>query len=416
MDFKHYVIIGAGQAGCNAAKALRLGDPDSAITLIGEESHNPYERPHLSKGILSGTVQKEQLLVVNPDYFKDNRIQFRRSSSVESIDPRARKVSLANGEQFSYSRLLLTTGSRARQLRIPGGNLAGVHYLRTLDQAQALHDHLATASHLVIVGAGFIGLEVASIAKEYKNCTVTVVETGDTVLQRGVPVEMREQIHQLHQSHGVNFRFGKSVVSFLGDGHVAKVECQDGVTLVADCVVVGIGVEPRTELARDAGLAVQNGIVVNQYCETSTADIYAAGDVTSHWNVQLDRFIRLESWQTAQMQSVCAAQNMIGAPTSYDQIPWFWTDQYGVNIQLVGVIESGQKVVRRSYGNNHFIYFYFTEDKLCGAFGFNAGKYIRATQKLLEKGISPDPDFLANPENDLRRLVKSGSKTNSKVE
>jgi len=407
VKLKSYVIVGAGQAGCNAAKALRAADPDSKITLIGEEAYDPYERPQLSKGILSGTIQTSELLVVEPDYFDIQKIVLLKSSAVVSIDPGMKEVRLSNDRRLPYDKLLLTTGSKARQLRIPGSKLKGVHYLRTLDQAKALHEHLAVAEHLVIVGAGFIGLEVASIAKQYKNCTVTVIEAGETVLQRGVPEEMREKIHHLHQVHGVKFIFKKSAVSLLGDDLVTGVECQDGQILSADCVVVGIGVEPRTELAQDAGLAIQNGIVVNEFCETSTTNIYAAGEVTSHWNRQLDEFIRLESWQTAQLQSVCAAQNMTGTPTKFDQVPWFWTDQYDVNIQLVGVLSSGQQAVHRHFDENKFIYFYFNNKKLCGAFGFNTGKYIRATQKLLEREISPDPSILADPEQDLGKLLKS---------
>jgi 3-phenylpropionate/trans-cinnamate dioxygenase ferredoxin reductase component len=410
MKTKCYVIVGAGQAGCNAAKALRTGDPESKIILIGEEPYVPYERPHLSKGFLSGTVELDQLLVVKADYFDANKISLLKSSMVVSIDQNMKEVKLSNGECLLYDKLLLTTGSKPRQLKIPGSKLKGIHYLRTLDQAKALHDHLAVASHLVIIGGGFIGLEIASIARQYKKCVVTVVEAGNMILQRGVTKEMREHIHQLHLLHGVNFLFNKSITTFLGDDQVASVEFQNKEILEADCVVIGIGVEPRTELAQDAGLAIQNGIVVNEYCETSTVDIFAAGDVTSQWNAQLDQFIRLESWQTAQMQSVCAAQNMLGIATKYNQVPWFWTDQYGVNIQLVGVISSGEKLVYRRFKDNNFIYFYFNNQKLCGAFGFNTGKYIRATQKLLEQGISPDPILLANPEQDLKKLLKPKKK------
>lgn len=410
MKAKRYVIIGAGQAGCNAGKALRSEDPFCTILLIGEEVHLPYERPQLSKGILAGTLHKERLYVVKPEGFEEHRIELMLSSTAEAIDPRTKMVSLANGQQIDYDKLLLTTGSRVRRLQVPGNNLGGIHYLRTLDHAEALHDHLAVASDLVIVGAGFIGLEIAAVAKQYKSCTVTIVEAGDMVLQRGVPEEMRAQIQELHQSNGVKFRFGKSAAAFLGNNNVSAVECQDGETIKADCVVVGIGVEPRTELAQHAGLAVQNGVVVNQYCETSTTDIYAAGEVTSHWNQQLNEFIRLESWQTAQLQPICAAQNMAGVPTSYNQIPWFWTDQFDINVQLIGVLSSGQRAVHRKYDRTRFVYFYFTNKKLRGAFGFNSGKDIRATQKMLEKDISPDPQELADPSQDMRKLLKAYSK------
>lgn len=418
MKPKRYLIIGAGQAGCKAALTLRAEDPDCFITLIGDEPHKPYERPQLSKGVLAGTMNADRLFMVSPDYFAQHHIVLLTSSVVETIDPRAKEVSLASGMRVSYDKLLLTTGSKVRQLRVPGSHLGGVHYLRTLDQALALHDHIATAKHLVVIGAGFIGLEVAATARQFSSCTVTVVEAGDNVLQRGVPREMREQILQLHRSHGVDFRFDKKVVALHGDpkkdgSHVTRVECHDGEALDADCVVIGIGVEPRVELAQQAGIAVQNGLVVNQHCETSSTDIYAAGEVTSHWNAQLDEFIRLESWQTAELQPVCAAQNMLGRVSSYSQIPWFWTDQYGVNIQLVGVLSSGREFISRHYDDSRFIYFYFTNNKLIGAFAFNAGKDIRVTQKMIETGITPDPEALADPNQDLRKILKSNASKTS---
>lgn len=410
MKPKRYLIIGAGQAGCKAAQSLRAEDPHCLITLIGEEPNSPYERPQLSKSVLAGTQNAARLFMVKPDYFEQHGISLLTSSHVTDIDPRAKEVSLATGRRIPYDKLLLTTGSKVRQLRVPGSRLDGVHYLRTLEQAQALHAHLASAVHLVVIGAGFIGLEVAATARQFTSCAVTVVEAGDDILQRGVPKEMREQIYQLHRSQGINFRFGKKVVALQGeeDGtHVTQIECHDGEIITADCVVIGIGIEPRVELARQAGLAVQNGVVVNQHCETSSADVYAAGEVTSHWNAQLDQFIRLESWQTAELQPICAARNMTGTADEYAQIPWFWTDQYGINIQLVGVLASGQDYVARRYDDHKFVYFYFTDRKLIGAFAFNSGKDIRATQKLLERGISPDPQKLADPGQDLRKLLKA---------
>lgn len=412
MKPKRYLIIGAGQAGCRAAQTLRAEEPDCEITLIGDEPHHPYERPQLSKGVLAGSTDINQLFMAKPDYFEHQAIQLLTSSVVDAIDPRAKEVSLANGLRITYDKLLLTTGSQVRQLRVPGSHFTGIHYLRSLEQAQALRTDLSTAKNLVVVGAGFIGLEVAAIARQFYACTVTVVEAGDTVLQRGVPLEMRQKIHQLHSTNGVMFRFGKKVVAFQGDqsgSQVAHVECHDGETIKADCVVIGIGIEPRVKLAQQAGIAVQNGVVVNQYCETSSADIYAAGEVTSHWNAQLDEFIRLESWQTAELQPVCAALNMTGTISPYNQIPWFWTDQFDINIQLVGVLSSGQTCVSRHYNDQKFVYFYFTEQKLVGAFAFNSGKDIRATQKLLEKGINPDPERLSDPTQDLRELIKTGT-------
>lgn len=416
---KRYLIIGAGQAGCKAAQTLRAEDPHCLITLIGEEPYNPYERPQLSKGVLAGAMDVDRLFMVKSDYFEQQRITLLTSAYVTAVDPRAKDVSLVTGRRIPYDKLLLTTGSSVRQLRVPGSHLGGIHYLRTLNQAQALQAQLTTTTHLVVIGAGFIGLEVAATAIQSASCSVTVVEASDEILQRGVPQEMREKIHQLHRSHGVNFHFGKKVVALLGDEHgrnVAYVQCQEGEIIEADCVVIGIGIEPRVELAQQAGLAVQNGIVVNQHCETSSKDIYAAGEVTSHWNTQLDYFIRLESWQTAELQPPCAALNMTGTVSSYIQIPWFWTDQFKTNIQLVGVLASGQECVSRQYDDHKFVYFYFTDGKLIGAFAFNSGKDIRATQKMLERGISPDPQKLSDPAQDLRKLLKASPEQSTQPE
>lgn len=401
-----YVIIGAGQAGCVAALTVRKTDPDGSILLIGEEQHPPYERPALSKNVLKGTSTPESVYIQQLEYFADLGITLQLGNRVEQIDPKNRCIQLDDGAYYNFDKLLLATGSRARSLGVPGENLTHIHTLRSLDDCLSLSGSLRNSRHLVVVGAGFIGLEVAASARQRFQCEVSVVEMGTDLLQRGAPEELRSQLRSLHHKNGVNFLFEEAVCRFEGLGSVERVVCKSGQAIDADCVVIGIGVEPEIDLAHDAGLEISNGILVNEYGETSCEDIFSAGEVTCHLNVFNGETARAESWQVAQQQSVIAARTMCGQREGYNEIPWFWTDQYGHNFQIIGSTTPDlEKIVRTYPDNDKSTTFYLKKGDVVGALTTNCGKDVRPVRDAIRRGMKITEQELADPSVKLKRHI-----------
>ena len=398
MEPCNYVIIGAGQAGCRAAIALRDADPDGRIILIGAEPHLPYERPALSKGVLTGAVSPQSIIIKKKEQLDKFAIETHLGHSVEQINLGKRKVVLDDGRSFRFDKLMLATGSRVRRLTVSGVELPHIYSLRTVDDCMALSKRLAECRHLVVVGAGFIGLEVAASARQRFGCEVTVVESGAGVLQRGAPDELRTSIYTLHRSKGIKFLFGDVVSAFEGNGIIERVVLTSGKILHTDCVVIGIGVIPETDLAARAGLEVKDGIVVDDFGETSQPGIFAAGEVTNHLNCFLKTTVRIESWQIAQNQSVVAANNMCGLGSSYNEIPWFWTDHFDNNFQLIGDTGSTLKRVTRLYGEVlQSTTFYIDKGIIVGALCINSGKDIRLVREAIRRGINITQEQLADP-------------------
>jgi 3-phenylpropionate/trans-cinnamate dioxygenase ferredoxin reductase subunit len=394
----NYIIIGAGQAGCRAALTLRETDPKAKIVLIGAESHPPYERPPLSKGILKGATPWHSAIMRQGDQLRELKIEAFFGQAAERIDVANNIVTLEDGSNLPFDKLLLATGSKVRPLPVPGVELPHIHYLRTLDDCLALSESLATCRNLVVVGAGFIGLEVVASARERFGSEVIVVEAGAGILQRGAPDELRSVIETLHRSNGVRFVFNDGVSAFEGEGKVKRVVLDSGNILNADCVVIGIGITPETTLAERAGLKVEDGIVVDEFGETSHPGIYAAGEVTRHLNTFTNTIARRESWQVAQNQSVVAAKSMSGQRQAYDEIPWFWTDQFGHNFQLVGATGSKLQNVTRTYdGIFKSTTFFLDNGSVVGAMCVNSGKDIRLVQEAIRRGMKITPEQLADP-------------------
>ncbi|MFM0667864.1 NAD(P)/FAD-dependent oxidoreductase [Paraburkholderia sediminicola] len=341
MQSQNFIIVGGGQAGRRAAEVLRERAPDARICIIGDETHLPYDRPSLSKDALLDEEREQHAFIRNVDYYRSQRIEVRLGLTVTAINRADRLLTLSDGSEISYDRLLLATGSRVRKLQ--GGP---VHYLRTLDDARNLRMRLAQGARVVIVGGGFIGLEVAATAIG-RGCAVTLVEPADRLLKRSMPPEVSEFMRQLHVGRGVEFRLGAQVTDIQqaldGSVRVATSERE----LFADVVVAGIGVVPNTELAQQAGLEVRDGIVVNDKCRTSDPDIFAAGEVTQHFVTSIGRHVRVESWQVAEKQPAVAAANMLGATERYDETPWLWSDQYDCNVQSLGTFDGAHTVVLR---------------------------------------------------------------------
>ena len=402
-------IVGAGHAGGRAAQVLREGGWRGRIVLIGAEAHLPYERPPLSKGVLTGERSAAQCALRDPDAWRADGIE-PIVATVERIDPAARTLHVSGGRRFDYDALLLSTGARARRLAIPGADLDGVFALRTLDDAAALGARLVPDARVVLIGGGFIGLEVAASARS-RGCRVTVLDAAPRLLARAVPAPIAARVHALHVRQGVAIGLNRRPVAIerLHDGALAVV-LDDGDTVVADTVVAGIGIEPADELARDAGLAVERGIVVNERLETSARGIYAAGDVAVFPSAASGRLVRQETWHGAETQARAAARNMLGAGEPYREMPWFWSDQYDAQLQVAGEPALGERTVARVLGDHAEIHFHFdARERLVAASGFGRAsgfvKEMRVARMLVERGIGVTPAAVADTAVKLKSLV-----------
>ena len=397
------VIIGAGQAAGQAAASLRQEKYDGDITIVGDEPFIPYQRPPLSKQYLAGEHGTEKVFLRPERFYGDKDITLRASTRATAMDARAHAVTLENGETLEYEKLLLATGSRPREIPVPGADLDGVHYFRTIADVDAIRDGMATAKSVVIVGGGYIGLEVASVCIE-AGLAVTVLEMEDRILQRVTTPRMSEYYHNLHTGHGVNIRTNTAASAFIGEiGKVKGVQCGDDV-IVADLVVVGIGISPNVELAEAAGLDCDNGIMVDGHCRTSDPDVYAAGDCTNHPNPILDRRLRLESVPNAMDQARVAAANMLGGDREYSAVPWFWSDQYELKLQMVGFSSDGdEEVVRGDIANDSFAIFYLKDKKIVAVDTVNSMREFMLCKKMI--GSEVDTTRLADPEVNLKDLT-----------
>ena len=398
------VIVGANLAGGRAAEALRAKGFDGRVVLIGAEPHPPYERPPLSKELLMGSMGAEAPLLRSEAAWAELGVDLVLGELVTAVEPAAGGVTLADGRFVAADRVLLCTGSRPRLLEGPGCDLPGIVHLRTLDDATAIASRLGDGASVVVVGAGFVGAEVAASAVA-RGCRVTMLEAEVAPLQRVFGPDLGAFFADLHRSHGVDLRTRTTVERFTGGDRVERVVLSDGDTVEADIVVVGIGVTPATELAEAAGAVVADGVAVDERCRTSIDGLYAAGDVTRHPNRILGTSLRLESWHNAQQQAVAAAGSMIGEPGAYDEVPWFWSDQYDVNLQMAGLpVTSGRACVRGDPGGGSFCVFAVRDGRLVGALGVNRPRDLRRSMALIRSQAPVDPARLSDEDVDLRTL------------
>lgn len=402
---EHILIIGAGQAAARAAEALRAAGHTGPITLVGDESEPPYERPALSKGVLLGDETAESTYVHAREFWRAKNIDLRTGVRAEAIAPASRSVLLSDGARLDYGQLILATGSRVRPLIGVDDTLAGVHYLRTLADSRRLAKDLVPGRRMVVIGGGFIGLEVASSAAK-RGLAVTVVERQAALLERALPAEIAIAVERMHRARGVDFRLGAAVSALQGAVRVTAVGFADGSEIPADVVVIGIGIIPNTELAEAAGAASADGVVTDEYGRTDLEGLWAAGDVTSHYNPLLGHRVRLESWQNAQNQAIAVARNIAGKLAPYSEVPWFWSDQHGVNIQMVGLAEAGAVTLwRGDPATGRAIAFSLFEGRIVCATAFNAGGEIRFARKLIESRLSISAATLADSSVKLKDLA-----------
>lgn len=396
------VIIGAGHAAGQAVASLRQGKYEGEITLLGDEPHVPYQRPPLSKQYLSGEHGLERVYLRPEKFYTDQNVTVKLNTVAESIDTSAQTVTTSTGDVYSYDKLVIATGSRPRILNIQGSDLEGIHYLRTITDVDGIAANMKTARKLVIVGGGYIGLEVASVAVT-SGLEVHVLEMEDRILQRVTTPEMSEFYHKLHTDRGVSIHTNTTVSGFEGDKQVSKVVCGDK-SFAADMVIVGIGIIANVEIAQEAGVDCDNGIVVNERCETSAANVYAAGDCTNHPNPLLGRRLRLESVPNAMEQARVVASNICGGNKEYASVPWFWSDQYELKLQMVGFSTDGdQHVIRGDKSNNEFAVFYLKDGKVVAVDAVNSPREFMVCKQLYGKPV--DADQLADTDVDLKSLL-----------
>lgn len=413
-DIGTVLVIGAGIAGASAVEALRREGYDGRILLLGDEPERPYERPPLSKGYLLGTISEEKVFLRPADFYAEQQVELRTGAHAHALDTAARQVILADGAHIGYDRLLIATGGAARHLSVPGADLHGIHYLRTLADARALANALLIAGErgqrIVVIGAGFIGAEVAADCCE-RGLDVTLLEVLPVPLARVLGNEVGALYAALHRAHGVDLRLGEGAIAFEGiegSDHVSAVLTTHGERIPCGLVIAGVGMRPSTDWLRDSGVALGDGVLVDAYCETSVPGIFAAGDV-ANWpyrpaGAEAPLRVRLEHWDNALRQGEVAARNLLGKQQPFSPVPYFWSDQYDIKLQYVGYAhEWDQVIVRGQPDAGTFTAFYLGAGHLRAALAVNRIRELATLKRLI--GAALDPAALADERTDLKSLV-----------
>ena len=400
------VIIGASHAAAQLSVSLRQDGWGGAIIMIGDEPHLPYHRPPLSKTFLSGDKRIQDLLIRPATFYEKQQIQFIHGHVV-SIDRERKILDLADGSRITYDKLALCTGARVRKLDIEGSDLKGVYYVRNAADIEAIQQHIQSAKHAVMIGGGYIGLETAASLRK-QGIQVSLLETAPRILQRVTAPELSSFYTRIHKEQGVNIYTDISVERLVGSTQVQGVLCSDGKTIAADLVIVGIGVQPNSEFAQAAGIEVNNGIVIDAYGRTNDPDIVAAGDCTSHFNVHYQRQLRLESVPNANEQAKVAAATFCGKSKPYSALPWFWSDQYDIKLQIAGLNHGYDQLVIRGdlQNSNSFAAFYFKNKQLIAADCINRPLEFMISKKIINDNIQIDPAQFADESIDLKQLTQ----------
>jgi 3-phenylpropionate/trans-cinnamate dioxygenase ferredoxin reductase subunit len=404
MTERTFAIVGASLAGAKAAESLRKEGFDGRLVLIGEEPELPYERPPLSKDYLRGESERSGAFVHPESFYPDQRIELRRSTRVREIRAQDRRIHLDDGEELRFDGLLLTTGAEPRRLRVEGAELSGIYYLRNIEDSEAIREQLRPGARLVVVGAGWIGAEVAASARE-KGVDVTMIDPVSVPLERVLGPAVGRVYADIHREHGVDVRLGLGVEGFEGTEKVEGVRTSDGAAVDCDFVVVGVGVVPRTQLAEAAGLSVENGITVNERLETSAAGIFAAGDVANHLHPQFGR-IRVEHWANALNQGLFAGKAILGTDERYERVPYFYSDQYDVSMEYSGYASGDDEVVFRGEPEQReFIAFWLREGSVMAGMNVNVGGVTDAIEALVRSGAAIDRKRLIDTDQPLEELI-----------
>jgi 3-phenylpropionate/trans-cinnamate dioxygenase ferredoxin reductase subunit len=399
-----FVIVGASLAGAKAAETLRAEGFDGRIVLVGTEPERPYERPPLSKDYLRGEAGRDAVYVHEAGFYDEQEIELRAGTTATALDPDAHTVTLDGGEALAYDRLLLATGAEPRRLDVPGGDLDGVHYLRSVEDSDVLRARLDRGGRLVVVGAGWIGCEVAASARQ-RGLDVTLVDPLAVPLERVLGREVGAIYGEVHADQGVTLRMGSGVEGFEGDGAVERVRLTGGATLDCDFVVVGIGVRPRIQLAEAAGLDVGDGVLADASLRTSAADVFVAGDIAAALHPLTGERVRVEHWANALNQGPVAAQAMLGRDVAYDRVPYFFSDQYDVGMEYAGFGDGDRVVFRGDPASREFIAFWLAGDRVRAGMNVNVWDVTDPIAELIRSGVAVDARRLADPEVPLDALA-----------
>jgi 3-phenylpropionate/trans-cinnamate dioxygenase ferredoxin reductase component len=395
-----FVIVGGGMAGAIAAQTLREEGFDGKITMLAQEPNAPYERPPLSKDYLQGKAERDSIFVHPEPWYAEHAVELSLGSAVTSLDPASRTVTTATGERLSYDKLLLATGSKPRHLDVPGADLDGVYYLRNVEDSDRLKIKFAEANRVVIIGAGWIGLETAAAARA-AGLDVTLLVSGDLPLEHVLGPEVAPIFDELHRSHGVELRYRTTAVELTGrHGTVTGVMLSDGTRIDANMIIVGVGVAPRTELAAAAGLKIDNGIVVDEHLRTSDPDIFAAGDIAQTYSPRLGRHIRVEHWANARRQGPVAAKAMLGQDAVDVRPSYFFTDQYDLSMEYTGDIGPtgyDRVIFRRHADSNEMIVFWLYEQRIQAGMNINIWDVADDIDRLIQSARPINADDLGNP-------------------
>jgi len=400
-----FVIVGASLAGAKAAETLRSEGFGGRVVLIGEETERPYERPLLSKEYLRGDKPVAKLYVHDEDFYAANDIELRTETHVESVDTGTHDITLPGGSRIPYNRLLIATGAAPRALSLPGADLPGVRYLRRRSDSDALRGAISSASRVVVIGAGWIGSEVAASACQL-GAEVAIVAPESVPLERVLGPEVGGVYRELHAENGVDLHLSTQIEAVVGTSAAQGVRTSDGSVIEGDLVVVGIGVSPRDELARGAGLTVENGIVVDEFLRTSAPDVFAAGDVAATWNPRYDRRIRVEHWANALNQGQTAARNMLGQETAFTKLPYFYSDQYDLGMEYNGyAADWDQVVLRGDTAGREFLAFWLKDGRVLAGMNANIWDQGDDIKALIRGGAPVDAGRLADPSVPLADLA-----------
>ncbi|HEX4016310.1 MAG TPA: FAD-dependent oxidoreductase [Frankiaceae bacterium] len=399
------LIIGGGLAGAKAAAGAREAGFEGRIVIVGEESHDPYERPPLSKEILRAEKASDSSRVNDSGHYAEHSVELITGDAVTSLDAGAKRAQLASGTSISFDAAVLATGAAPRKLTLPGADLAGVHYLRTIEDSVALHDAITKASRVAVIGAGWIGSEVAASARQL-GADVVLIEPLPAPLHRVLGTEVGSVFSQLHTDHGVAMRLGVGVAKLEGGSAVERVVLEDGRVEAADVVVAGVGVTPRIELAEAAGLTIDNGVVVDQNLQSNAPGIFAAGDIANAFHPHYQQHIRIEHWANALNQGAAAGANASGDPTPYTRLPYFFSDQYDLGLEYVGYASADDEVViRGDAGKREFIAFYHRGGIVTAAMNVNIWDVVDDLRAIITAGKRVDVAKMADPSVPLSELV-----------
>jgi 3-phenylpropionate/trans-cinnamate dioxygenase ferredoxin reductase subunit len=399
------LIVGASLAGAKAAEGARTTGYDGRIVLVGAEPERPYERPPLSKDVLRGEKDSETARVHDEGYYDEHGVELLTGRTVEALDLSAGQARLDGGETLGFTTAVLATGAEPRRLPLPGADLYGVHYLRTRSDSLRLGDAIRAGGRVAVVGAGWIGSEVAASARQL-GAEVVLIDPEPVPLRRVLGDEVGEMFRSLHADHGVALRLGTGVTELQGTGRVANVVLGDGRVEPADVVVIGVGVTPRVALATDAGLKVDNGVVVDEFLETSAPGVYAAGDVASAWHPHYQGHLRVEHWANALNQGLAAGANAAGERTAYTRLPYFFSDQYDLGLEYVGYSRPGDDlVVRGSLEDRELVAFWHRDGVVSAAMNVNVWDVVDDLKAIVAAGARQDPARLADPEVPLADLA-----------